>query len=202
MKKLLNFFEVNKNFPFLFKFFSTMSIYILLYYFIYDYVYIYIIKEDSYFNLIITITSSILYYYLSHFIKYSNNKFFRFLQDLMLILLIVLIVTILYIILISIDYLSFFNIINLEGTDVEKLSNEVSNNISNSKFQVEVTKNAKIVEVSNITVEKSIVEQISKISTDLLTKFMNGIVSQIGPAAAGAKIGAQALKITSLNNLP
>jgi hypothetical protein len=138
MKNLFNFLKQKEiKFPsFLFNFFRTASIYIIL-----SLIMIYyIINENMFLFIAVSVTSGILSYTLSDLIKYFNNKYISLLQSFMLNIFIILIVTIIYIILINLDYLSFFNIIHLDGKDVEELTKEVSNNISNNKFNVELKK--------------------------------------------------------------
>jgi len=172
-----------------------------IYFFLFLLAFNYIINENIFVFLTGSLLSGILYYYLSSIIKYSNNKFFRILQDFLLIFFIMLLVSTIYMILISIDYTSFINIINLDGSDVDNLSNEVSNNISNKKFSVDLKKENDV-EVYTISVEKSILDKIGKLGEGLISTFMNGFINQLGPAAAGGTIGAKALQITSAANLP
>jgi hypothetical protein len=197
IKKIISFFaSKKKSFPSNFHFFTTASIYIFLFLIMYYY----IRNENIFFFIVVAFSTGILYYYLSDLIKYSDNKYISFLQDFVLNIFIIFIVTFVYILFISIYYLNLVDRMLNDG--IEELSKEVSNRISSNKMNVELTKNANNEEVYNISIDKAILEKIGKLGEGIITQFMGGIINQIGPAAAGGTIGAKALKITSLANMP
>jgi hypothetical protein len=160
------------------------------------------IDENLFLLITVSFSSGLLSYYLSDWIKFSVNKYMSFLQKLILNVFIIFIITVLYVVLISIDLSNLFEIIHLDDIKPEELSKEISQNIQTKKISVELQKTPENVEVYNITVEKGILDKLSKMGEDILSTMMSGIISQIGPAAAGGTIGAQALKITSAANLP
>jgi hypothetical protein len=141
-------------------------------------------------------------YYIFSKLKLSENAFINLLQNFMVNILIILFVIILYTLVKNFNYLSLFNVIRLEENTPQEIAKEVSAQIHNKKILIEQTVNSNNVEVYNIQIEKGLFDKISSISQDYLKTFMQGILPQIGAAAAGGSIGGTALKIASTAKYP